>query len=703
MSKMTKIDSLDTSINDYVLHPGVQVNLCMTQSDAQSIIGKDKVTIRDIKTIIPPDWHQDVQSKTSNSVRYYYPLIHKDRIPSGNSPTKRGRPPKNPKEEVEAYEEEEDVNKEGEEVEDPKDFKFNTTHVHLTYKTHLPLQKYLIHVQKLLRNVNNAVIHYSIVNERAEKEEDVETSEDGNSEEEKKPKKRERKTPYPHTHAAFSFRDNLKEHPSNFFDYEGIHPHINIPRRVPANCSTRVDGTFAQICCKYHRKEKEAKRISNFPMASLPTINKKGKITGWTPTNNEIRAIKTPDDAMEIISQSSRPDYMKLTKIQQQAKSLQSHKGEEAPVIIEKQFHCQSQVRTLIKVDFSDRTIIWIVDQGGCNGKSTLCDHMESENCIIITLDKGIGNIAHILKDKLIKCPNPDAIIFDLAKAKGEEETFHNKKDLDHYDVYNKTDKGVEYFGEASDEKPINDPQFFSFLERLKNARFSAPKFDSSEFKIPKGTSIVVFANQKPDLKSVIIDRWIICNIGYDKKINAQLYGMSGEETIAASSRMMTLFNDDSKITQQIKYKTLSDAQDLMRQISYNVMDAFWSRERIPVIDYQGTFECIPNQEPGTFDNTKKMRITMRSRPMTEKEKHNYAIRMEKQTILEKKKEREFRGAPISWMELFHDDMNKGMYHDRAADMMYEWHNRRSMGETIDEILASEENEQKCILYNPNL
>ncbi len=61
----------------------------------------------------------------------------------------------------------------------------------------------------------------------------------------------------------------------------------------------------------------------------------------------------------------------------------------------------------------------------------------------------------------------------------------------------------------------------YDVLEKIKNGRTLAAKFDSKELKFHTPNMIVVFSNEKPDVGQLSKDRWKIFQIRDDDLLDA--------------------------------------------------------------------------------------------------------------------------------------------------------------------------------------
>ena len=136
----------------------------------------------------------------------------------------------------------------------------------------------------------------------------------------------------------------------------------------------------------------------------------------------------------------------------------------------------------------TNREIIWVIGKKGNEGKTWFQDYMESKfgwSKVIAGMDIKLkkSSICHALTKRSLM--TTDIFLFDVGKAK--------------------TDDGVNY----------------ELLEKIKNGRILASKFDSKELKFHTPNTVVVFSNEKPDIKQLSKDRWKIFYIKDDDLVDA--------------------------------------------------------------------------------------------------------------------------------------------------------------------------------------
>ena len=71
--------------------------------------------------------------------------------------------------------------------------------------------------------------------------------------------------------------------------------------------------------------------------------------------------------------------------------------------------------------------------------------------------------------------------------------------------------------GKAQTDDGVN----YELLEKIKKGRILAAKFDSKELKFHTPNTVVVFSNEKPDVKQLSKDRWKIFHIKDDDLVDA--------------------------------------------------------------------------------------------------------------------------------------------------------------------------------------
>ena len=128
----------------------------------------------------------------------------------------------------------------------------------------------------------------------------------------------------------------------------------------------------------------------------------------------------------------------------------------------------------------SDREIIWVIGGKGNEGKSWFQEFLESKfgwHRAICGMDIKMkkGNICHALRKRSLMSTN--VFLFDVGKSKTFEE--------------------------------IN----YGVLEKIKNGRIVADKYNTEELKFYTPNIVVVFSNGRPETRELSKDRWKIFHI----------------------------------------------------------------------------------------------------------------------------------------------------------------------------------------------
>ena len=128
----------------------------------------------------------------------------------------------------------------------------------------------------------------------------------------------------------------------------------------------------------------------------------------------------------------------------------------------------------------SDREIIWVIGVKGNEGKSWFQEFLESKfgwHRAICGMDIKMkkGNICHAIRKRSLMSTN--VFLFDVGKSKTFEE--------------------------------IN----YGVLEKIKNGRIVADKYNTEELKFYTPNIVVVFSNGRPETRELSKDRWKIFHI----------------------------------------------------------------------------------------------------------------------------------------------------------------------------------------------
>ena len=135
----------------------------------------------------------------------------------------------------------------------------------------------------------------------------------------------------------------------------------------------------------------------------------------------------------------------------------------------------------------TDREIIWVQGERCNEGKTWFQEFIESKfgwSRVICGMDIKLkkSSICHALRKRSLM--TTDIFLFDVGKAN--------------------TFDGVNY----------------EVLEKIKNGRILASKFDSAELKLHTPNIVIVFSNDKPEVKQLAQDRWKIFKIKDDDLVD---------------------------------------------------------------------------------------------------------------------------------------------------------------------------------------
>ena len=128
----------------------------------------------------------------------------------------------------------------------------------------------------------------------------------------------------------------------------------------------------------------------------------------------------------------------------------------------------------------SNREVIWVIGRRGNEGKSWFQEFLESKfgwHRVICSMDIKMkkGNICQALRKRSLMSTN--MFLFDVGKGSTFEDVNYN------------------------------------VLEKIKNGRIVADKYNTAELKFQTPNILVVFSNEKPNTKKLSNDRWKIFQI----------------------------------------------------------------------------------------------------------------------------------------------------------------------------------------------
>lgn len=520
--------------------------------------------------------------------------------------------------------------------------------VHLTYPTHINMEEIINYHRKLLNTVNIIIWKYSIVHEKGGKNGSL----------------------YNHTHLYMLFNKNLKCSNISFFNYKDKHPHISIPRKVPTKCSSRlIKGSGAYIACVYHRKDKDADRMSDYPICTEPIYQKPTKdikledcrIIGYKPTLQLINETKNTIDSYLIEMQAPNPDELKVTKIMMMTEMIQDTAPSKDISELKKLYSWQKTVAGIAKNDITKRTIMWIYDKAGGNGKNAFSEHLAAKENAILINPAGQGDSMRQLTFNAVKAnPKPSYIVFNLVLSDTHRD---EERQLDEVDVlYDEEIHKVE------EEQCYNSKALYGILEELRDGNVVSPKYKSINISI-NSVPIIVMSNKRPNMVRLVENRWIVCSLSFNKTIDMIAAGSYGKLAVDTYGECLQSMGRSLPPVLDITEDNILEATALL---SYKVRSFYWERGLQPVFKLEKVERTTI--EPSIVDDLgimglnigkakKSITIKMDSRPFTEEERKLYALRKKCNTEhmeLTMQNEPKYKGKAIRMLETIYDEYEDG-------------------------------------------
>ena len=262
----------------------------------------------------------------------------------------------------------------------------------------------------------------------------------------------------------------------------------NLKRHMRQHGSEKFEHS---ICSSNNSLNKECETESEFSSIS--------SYGAWKPSLNRENIIKTLElDAAEYKNKLELGrilyDEAKEREISEESLRKEFKEAKELYIKHKRNIDLENvilrpwQESLLQYIKPTNREIIWVIGKKGNEGKTWFQDYMESKfgwSKVIAGMDIKLkkSSICHALTKRSLM--TTDIFLFDVGKAK--------------------TDDGVNY----------------ELLEKIKNGRILASKFDSKELKFHTPNTVVVFSNEKPDIKQLSKDRWKIFYIKDDDLVDA--------------------------------------------------------------------------------------------------------------------------------------------------------------------------------------
>jgi hypothetical protein len=381
-------------------------------------------------------------------------------------------------------------------------FRIDNRMVHLTYSIHLNQQEF---IEWIRSQVPVPLDMYSVVHE---------TGGEGD---------------HPHTHAALKFESAILTTDPSFFDYQGFHPHIRIINNK---------GHWDYVCGTYHLKEGGA-LFSNYSSGKKAI------------TATELSKCPTKREVVRLLD--SRGELEKMSKIMP---AWEQVREEPIPIsVITALRSWQQWITDFIDAELpDDRTVIWMVDEKGAAGKSSLSQQLYTKKkaCLLTVTSKAADSI-FALKTWMERNGSPKAIIIDVARS-----------------------------------SPVR--AVYQLLETLKSSTIMSSKYESGHLHLPQPPAVIVFSNTRPDVSKLTADRWCITYPDpMGLRIDYAFMGLSAQtavravQYIAKRGGKRVSFNDGPR--QELP---ISVYDPLSPFLSLKERERYWARGVFPIIILKG-------------------------------------------------------------------------------------------------------------------
>ena len=205
----------------------------------------------------------------------------------------------------------------------------------------------------------------------------------------------------------------------------------------------------------------------------------------------------------------------------------------------------------------SDREVIWVQGRYCGEGKTWFQEYVESRygfKRVVAGMDIKLkkSSICHVLRKR--RLATTDIFLFDVGKAK----TF----DTVNYEV----------------------------LEKIKNGRILASKFDSVELKLRTPNIVVVFSNDRPEVNQLAHDRWKIFSIENDDLVEKPISHSKSK----AKSNPKPETSDDNDRSNWFSTKKKQDNGDIY---DYDEEKKSYTLISKPRSDNQKTYFCLEESD----------------------------------------------------------------------------------------------------------
>lgn len=269
-------------------------------------------------------------------------------------------------------------------------------------------------------------------------------------------------TPYEHTHIVVDFGEVFQTQNVRYFDWEGIHPHIS-------KIKTSVQWKKA---CKYICKEDTTVTLVEDDEWSIA---------------NDIWRHDSVQAALEKCT--SLRDVMPTIALFQQKEVSWGNEINCSIKSLEDMYPWQRQIYDFCYTKPNDRTVYWIYDEGGCQGKTQLIKYMtiNDENKVMWIVPSGsTRDIIHMVMEQIKMGWRGDTVMINLSRSAT------SSSDMGHV---------------------------YRVIEDLKDGMIYSSKYMGGKMLIPS-PHVIVMSNKLPEEHRLSGDRWKVGLIDDEKRLS---------------------------------------------------------------------------------------------------------------------------------------------------------------------------------------
>lgn len=230
-----------------------------------------------------------------------------------------------------------------------------------------------------------------------------------------------------------------------------------------------LDTKFKEICKKYVFQEEVGEKTKTPHLQGAIWLKKKMRWTEfelnkkihWSGMRNEERSIKYCQKSETAVGEPHIYGFPKPIKTLTELKPWQ-----------------QAIETLLLTTEPDGRTVHWYWDKKGGVGKSAFCKYMFIKHGALVIQGGKLADIMNIIFNA--NMDNITTIIIDIPRSKGNKVSY-------------------------------------SAVECILNGMITNTKYETGA-KVFNPPHVIIFSNYKPDVEELSDDRWIITNIGANKK-----------------------------------------------------------------------------------------------------------------------------------------------------------------------------------------